>query len=119
MKRVRRGIGHFSACGIYGNISEDVLHSIRDCPTTRDIWNLLIPADLIVSFYLGGTHWSFNPALIRRILQLFSQFQHWSIFYIPREENEEADRLVKLTHLDSQGLQVFEVSSFGGVGYVM
>ncbi|MBA0671925.1 hypothetical protein Goklo_024049, partial [Gossypium klotzschianum] len=25
----------------------------------------------------------------------------------------EADRLVKLTHLDSQGLQVFEVSPFG------
>ncbi|MBA0574889.1 hypothetical protein Golob_027872, partial [Gossypium lobatum] len=39
-----------------------------------------------------------------------------SICHIPREENQEADRLVKLTHLDSQGLQVFEVSPFGETG---
>ncbi|MBA0585378.1 hypothetical protein Gorai_016158, partial [Gossypium raimondii] len=136
MERVRRGIGHSSACGIYGHISEDMLHSIRDCPTTRDIWNLLIPTDQIVYLNSNGSvkledgsasaggitdglevviaiqeglTEGFNPALIRRILQLFSQFQHWSIFHIPREENEEVDRLVKLTHLDSQGLQVFEV----------
>ncbi|MBA0665853.1 hypothetical protein Goklo_002325, partial [Gossypium klotzschianum] len=39
-----------------------------------------------------------NSALVKKILQ------------------REVDRLVKLTHLDTQGLQVFELSPFGGIG---
>lgn len=60
-----------------------------------------------------------NYALVKRILQRFSRFQHWSICNIPKEENQEVDRLVKLTHLDSQGLQVFEVSPLEEMGYMM
>lgn len=60
-----------------------------------------------------------NSALMRRILQRLSRFHHWSICRIPREENRKVDRLVKLAHLNSQGLQVFEVSPFGEKGYVM
>ncbi|KAK5840709.1 hypothetical protein PVK06_009612 [Gossypium arboreum] len=144
MERVLRSIGYSSAYGICRHISKDVLHSIRFCPAIRDIWNLLIPTDQIVSFYSGilinrsygnvlvqtdslevaiaieeRLRRGFNPALIRRIIQLFSRIQHWSIFHIPRDKNQEADSVVKLAHLDSQGLQVFEVSLFGRVSYVM
>ncbi|MBA0858005.1 hypothetical protein Goshw_020152, partial [Gossypium schwendimanii] len=44
-----------------------------------------------------------NLGLIRRILQLLFQSCHWNICHIPREENQKADRLAKLAHLDSQG----------------
>ncbi|MBA0799734.1 hypothetical protein Gohar_010230, partial [Gossypium harknessii] len=54
-----------------------------------------------------------NLGLIRRILQLLFQICHWNIYHIPREENQKADRLAKLAHLDSQGLCIFEISSFG------
>ncbi|MBA0783741.1 hypothetical protein Gotri_001401 [Gossypium trilobum] len=45
-----------------------------------------------------------NLTLIRRILQLLSQIHHWSIWHIPREDNQEADSLVKLAYVGSQGL---------------
>ncbi|MBA0829460.1 hypothetical protein Goarm_014065, partial [Gossypium armourianum] len=54
-----------------------------------------------------------NLGLIKRILQLLFQICHWNICHIPREENQKADRLAKLAHLDSQGLCIFEISSFG------
>ncbi|MBA0635206.1 hypothetical protein Godav_025155, partial [Gossypium davidsonii] len=41
------------------------------------------------------------------ILQRFSRFQHWSVCHIPREENQEVDKLTKSAQLDCQGLQVF------------
>ncbi|MBA0734574.1 hypothetical protein Gogos_018474, partial [Gossypium gossypioides] len=43
-------------------------------------------------------------------------YDKWSICHIPREENQEVDSLVKLAHVGSQGLQVFEVSSYGELG---
>ncbi|MFQ6647571.1 hypothetical protein Gotur_021695 [Gossypium turneri] len=62
----------------------------------RFIGNLEV-ATAIQEGLTGGS----NSALVKKILQ------------------READRLVKLTHLDTQGLQVFELSPFGGKGYVM
>ncbi|MBA0758692.1 hypothetical protein Gotri_021665 [Gossypium trilobum] len=53
--------------------------------------------------FTGGT----NSTLIRRILQLLSQISHWNIYYIPRAENQEADRLAKMAHSRSQGLRMF------------
>ncbi|MBA0602594.1 hypothetical protein Gorai_002770 [Gossypium raimondii] len=41
-KRVHRGLRHNSVCG---QISEDVIHAIRDCPATRSTWNQLIPVE--------------------------------------------------------------------------
>ncbi|KAG8474002.1 hypothetical protein CXB51_033779 [Gossypium anomalum] len=35
------------------------------------------------------------------------------------EENQEADSLAKLAHLESQRLQVFEMSPFGDLGFSM
>ncbi|MBA0755076.1 hypothetical protein Gogos_021105, partial [Gossypium gossypioides] len=46
-----------------------------------------------------------NLALIKRILQLLSRIQHWSMCHILREENQETNRLAKLAHMNSQGLQ--------------
>ncbi|MBA0760358.1 hypothetical protein Gotri_023107, partial [Gossypium trilobum] len=46
-------------------------------------------------------------------------YDKWSICHIPREENQEADSLVKLAHVGSQGLQVFEVSPYRELGYLM
>ncbi|MFQ6642958.1 hypothetical protein Gotur_017798, partial [Gossypium turneri] len=51
-----------------------------------------------------------TTTLIRRILQLLSQTQYWSICHIPREENKKVDRLTKLAHINKQGLQIFEIS---------
>ncbi|MBA0733286.1 hypothetical protein Gogos_017319, partial [Gossypium gossypioides] len=59
--------------------------------------------------FTGGT----NTTLIRRILQLLSQISHWNIYYIPKAENQKADRLVKMAHSGSQGLQMFGRPPFG------
>ncbi|MBA0845541.1 hypothetical protein Goarm_023374, partial [Gossypium armourianum] len=39
-----------------------------------------------------------NSTLIRRILQVMSRFESWSISHIPIKDNQEADSLVKLAH---------------------
>ncbi|MBA0585694.1 hypothetical protein Gorai_016461, partial [Gossypium raimondii] len=41
---------------------------------------------------IGGS----NLALIRRIHHLLAQLDHWSISYISRMDNQEADTLAKL-----------------------
>ncbi|MBA0751592.1 hypothetical protein Gogos_000507 [Gossypium gossypioides] len=110
MERVRRGISHSSACEVCGHITEDVLHAIRDCPTTDSL-------EMAFAIQEGFKRGS-NSTLIRRTLQRLSRFHHWSICHIPREENQKANRLVKLDHLDGQGLQVFEVFPFKEMGYM-
>ncbi|MBA0634263.1 hypothetical protein Godav_029951 [Gossypium davidsonii] len=57
-----------------------------------------------------------NSALIRRIHYLLAQLNHWSISYISRMDNQEADTLVKLAHEARYSLQVFETSPLGGLG---
>ncbi|MBA0772060.1 hypothetical protein Gotri_007499 [Gossypium trilobum] len=57
-----------------------------------------------------------NTALIRRILQLLSQTSHWNIYYIPREENQEADNLARLAHSGRQGLRMFGKPPCGELG---
>ncbi|MBA0630524.1 hypothetical protein Godav_002615, partial [Gossypium davidsonii] len=39
-----------------------------------------------------------------------------NIFYIPRADNQEADRLAKMVHSGSQDLRKFEISPFGELG---
>ncbi|KAK5770808.1 hypothetical protein PVK06_046963 [Gossypium arboreum] len=111
MERVQGGISHSSACEVCGHIIEDVLHVIRDCLATN---SLEVVSAIQEGFKIGS-----NSTLIRRTLQRLSEFHHWSICHIPREENQKADRLVKLAHLDGQGLQVFEVFPFKEMGYMM
>ncbi|MBA0791992.1 hypothetical protein Gohar_016525 [Gossypium harknessii] len=83
----------------------------------RGFENVLIQTDslevvtVIQESLIGGP----NSALIGRILQLLYQIRHWNICYRPREENQEADRLAKLAHLESQDHKVVEVLNYGYV----
>ncbi|MBA0875215.1 hypothetical protein Goshw_027940 [Gossypium schwendimanii] len=51
-----------------------------------------------------------NSALVRRIHQTLSWFKQWSIRHISREENSEADHLVKLVQHRTFDLRLFETS---------
>ncbi|MFQ6636911.1 hypothetical protein Gotur_013473, partial [Gossypium turneri] len=55
-----------------------------------------------------------NSALIRRIHQLLLRFVRWSICHIHREDNQNADRLVKMVYERNYELLMFEAFSFGG-----
>lgn len=61
----------------------------------------------------------FTTSLMRKILQLLSQTQYLIICHIPKEENQEADILTKLAHINKRGLQIFEIFPLGGLNCVM
>ncbi|MBA0824956.1 hypothetical protein Goarm_021588, partial [Gossypium armourianum] len=42
-ERVRRGIGDGELCTTCGNAPENVIHVIRDCSVTKEVWYRLIP----------------------------------------------------------------------------
>ncbi|MBA0675394.1 hypothetical protein Goari_016942, partial [Gossypium aridum] len=50
---------------------------------------------------------SSNYALIKRIHQILSQFRHWSICHIYRENNQDANSVVKLVQDRKYGLSLF------------
>ncbi|KAK5836243.1 hypothetical protein PVK06_012017 [Gossypium arboreum] len=50
-KTARRGVGIDGICQVCGHGSEDIMHELRDCPASRDIWNKLIPVDKVSKFY--------------------------------------------------------------------
>ncbi|TYH34043.1 hypothetical protein ES332_D13G101700v1 [Gossypium tomentosum] len=56
-----------------------------------------------------------NSALVRRIHQTLSWFKQWSIRHISREENSEADHLVKLVQHRTFDLRLFETSPLEGL----
>ncbi|MBA0573418.1 hypothetical protein Golob_000693 [Gossypium lobatum] len=56
-----------------------------------------------------------NSALVRRIHQTLSWFKQWSIRHISREENSEADHLVKLVQHRTFDLRLFETSLLEGL----
>ncbi|MFQ6622986.1 hypothetical protein Gotur_002005 [Gossypium turneri] len=166
MERVQRGLSHRSTCGVYGHITEDALHAIRDCPagtywSSNDTINvsyswaeqfMMTTRDLTSSFQIpfscsklseswvylntdgsvkledgsataGGIvqnrngKWIFGFNRFLRSCSV-SEAELWGILD-GLEENQEADSLVKLAHVGSQGLQVFEVSLYGELGYLM
>ncbi|MBA0557442.1 hypothetical protein Golob_014511 [Gossypium lobatum] len=45
-ERARRGISHSSSCSICGHDIEDLVHVLRDCPSAKDVWRLVIPDQL-------------------------------------------------------------------------
>ncbi|MBA0668711.1 hypothetical protein Goklo_001598, partial [Gossypium klotzschianum] len=51
---------------------------------------------------------SLNSALIRRIQCILSQEGQWLLLYIPREQNQVAGCLAKLTLVNKEELQVFD-----------
>lgn len=50
-ERARRGLGIDGVCQVCGHGSEDIMHVLRDCPTTIYIWNKLIPVDKVSKTY--------------------------------------------------------------------
>ncbi|KAG4133043.1 hypothetical protein ERO13_D08G070733v2, partial [Gossypium hirsutum] len=34
--------------------TEDILHALKDCPTTKDIWKLIVPATRWSQFFSGS-----------------------------------------------------------------
>ncbi|KAH1098488.1 hypothetical protein J1N35_015409 [Gossypium stocksii] len=49
-KHVRRGIGHSTSCTLYGHAFEDLAHVLRDCPSVKYVWNLVLPEQLKQKF---------------------------------------------------------------------
>ncbi|MBA0739331.1 hypothetical protein Gogos_012615, partial [Gossypium gossypioides] len=76
----------------------------------RDFGSVLIETDNLEAakaLQVRTTNGS-NSALIRRIYQLLLRFEQWSVRRIPRENNQNADRLVKIVHYSSYNLCLYE-----------
>ncbi|MBA0624128.1 hypothetical protein Godav_009528, partial [Gossypium davidsonii] len=52
-----------------------------------------------------------NSVLIRRVHQLLLRFEQWNIRHIPRKDNQDVDRMVKLVYYKSYDLCLYETSS--------
>ncbi|KAA3472023.1 reverse transcriptase [Gossypium australe] len=50
-ERVRRGISHSSSCPTCGHSVEDLMHVLRDCPTAKEVWMLVLPNQLQQRFF--------------------------------------------------------------------
>ncbi|MBA0827071.1 hypothetical protein Goarm_011874, partial [Gossypium armourianum] len=79
----------------------DILDDL-DILIDRGYNNVLVMTDSleVATVVQKGLTGGSNSVLFRRILQRVPRFQHWNIYHTPREANQEADRLVKLTHLE-------------------
>ncbi|MBA0602819.1 hypothetical protein Gorai_002986, partial [Gossypium raimondii] len=78
-------------CGILDGLNTLIDHGLDKVMIQTD------SLEAVMTIWESSTGGS-NTALIRRILQLLSLFSHWNLFYIPREENQEADRFAKMAH---------------------
>lgn len=54
MEKVKRRIGYDSFYGFYRHGFEDVLHVLRYCPASSDIWEYIAPINKLSWFYLRG-----------------------------------------------------------------
>lgn len=59
----------------------------------------------------GRDSFSSNSALIRRIQTILSQENRWSLHYIPRAHNQDANFLAKQALSTSDELQFFDIPS--------
>ncbi|XP_016732262.1 uncharacterized protein [Gossypium hirsutum] len=50
-ERTRRGIDHSNSCTLCGHDFEDLGHVLRDCPSAKDIWMLVLPEQLTQRFF--------------------------------------------------------------------
>lgn len=44
-ERTRRGLANNSLCSLCGHDNEDVIHVLRDCLATKDVWMHVLPPD--------------------------------------------------------------------------
>ncbi|MBA0575847.1 hypothetical protein Golob_024705, partial [Gossypium lobatum] len=72
--------------------------------------NVVIHSDSleVVKAFHGNVSKISDSALIRRIHRILSQESHWTLRYIPREENQCADYLAKLAFERKEDLQLVE-----------
>ncbi|KAK5792753.1 hypothetical protein PVK06_033872 [Gossypium arboreum] len=113
LKRVRRGLGTDTACGLCGHLYESVLHVLRDCTPAREIWMQLIPTDMFVA--IGGLlrdnngNWILVLRGIWAIVKLLTpNYGHWNLQHIPKEENKMADKIIKTRRDRESGLRLFD-----------
>ncbi|KAA3460126.1 reverse transcriptase [Gossypium australe] len=61
-ERFRRGFGQSSACSRCGHDLEDIMHALRDCPTAKEAWLLVVPPNKQSRFFSDSMqNWlSFN-----------------------------------------------------------
>ncbi|MBA0750720.1 hypothetical protein Gogos_002110, partial [Gossypium gossypioides] len=65
------------------------------------------------SFYAKLKTKGSSSTLIRRIHQMLLRFDQWNVRHISREDNQDVDRMVKLTHYNSYDLCLYETSPLG------
>ncbi|KAK5772753.1 hypothetical protein PVK06_049047 [Gossypium arboreum] len=53
-ERVRRGIRQDTSCHLYGHLTEDILHTLRDCSHAKEIWKQVIPSNHFDSFFVAA-----------------------------------------------------------------
>ncbi|MBA0783859.1 hypothetical protein Gotri_001509 [Gossypium trilobum] len=80
-------------------------YGLTELSKSTQIDNMEVIRDIKESFLKDS-----NSALIRRIIQLLRNEAKWSIDYVPKEDNKEADQITKLTFDREKGLQLYVVS---------
>ncbi|KAG8474708.1 hypothetical protein CXB51_031207 [Gossypium anomalum] len=63
------------------------------------LWGILDGINLLIDCGLDNVMTHYNSIEVT---------SHWNIYYIPREENQEADNLARMAHSGRQGLRIFE-----------
>ncbi|MFQ6638289.1 hypothetical protein Gotur_015678 [Gossypium turneri] len=140
VKKMRRRISLDTSCGFSNYKLEDVVHTLRDCPATRYIWEFIFPAGMedelwgildglalllerkydsvmiqtdsteIVLAIQNQARNDLDKTLFRRIHQNLSRIKHWGIQHIRKEDNGETEEIAKLVQEMRKCFQVFEVS---------
>lgn len=59
--RCRRGMAVSAQCQRCGQLVEDVMHVVRDCPCATEVWSVLYPQGRVPDFYhLTGRDWFYK-----------------------------------------------------------
>ncbi|MBA0723578.1 hypothetical protein Golax_004148 [Gossypium laxum] len=96
---VRLEDGSATAGGVVRNINGEWITSLNRFLGSCSVFEveLLKAVTTIKESLTGGS----NSAMIKRILKLLYQLRHWNFCHIPKEDNQEADKLAKLAHLEN------------------
>ncbi|MBA0811256.1 hypothetical protein Gohar_003177, partial [Gossypium harknessii] len=97
---VRLEDGSATVGGVVRNINGEWIISFNRFLGSYSLFEaeLLKAVTTIKESFTGG---SINSSMIKRILKLLYQLRHWNFCHIPKEDNQEADKLAKLAHLEN------------------
>ncbi|MFQ6649958.1 hypothetical protein Gotur_022468 [Gossypium turneri] len=105
---------YLGSCSVFDAELWGILDGLT-CLVDRCYDNIIIQSnnlDVVKNIQEGLVEGS-NSALVRIIHQILLRLGHWSICHIHREDNQDADRLIKMIHERSYELRMFETSPFG------